>query len=183
MYEFAFIVKHDSQIYCDYFTAKAEEERAREKAEAFFAKYFEKGPRKYQLSKLLTCTLSEEEYETYHSQLKQNSLGRNLRTFLARSTLNKAWQREVYSYISEEKLNANRFWWAKVDVQAKMSGRIFYSLWDNGEGELYGYISCQSMDKPGYGLPSMLKQIKLSEYYAEAERLAEKDSKAGEVGE
>ena len=181
MYEFAFTVKHDSKIYCDYFTAKAEEDRAKEKAEAFFAKYFGEGPRKYQLSKLLTCTLSEEEYEKYKTQLKQNSMCRTLKTFLARSTLNKAWQREVYSYVSEDKLNANRFRWAEVDVQAKMSGRITYSLWDNGEGELYGYISCQSMDKPGHELPSMLKQIKLSEYYAEAERLAEKGSKAGEA--
>lgn len=182
MYEFAFTVKHDSKIYCDYFTAKAEEDRAKEKAEAFFARYFGEGPRKYQLSKLLTCTLSEEEYEKYKTQLKQNSMCRTLKTFLARSTLNKAWQREVYSYIAEDRLNANQFWWAEVDVQAKMSGRITYSLWDNGQGELYGYISCQSMDKPGHELPSMLKQIKLSEYYAEAERLAEKGSKAGEAG-
>lgn len=179
MYEFAFTVKHDSKIYCDYFTAKAEVDLAKEKAQAFFAKYLGDGPRQYQISKLLTCTLSEDEYKKYRSQLKQNSVDRNLKTFLARSTLNKAWQREVYSNISEARLNANQFWWAEVDTQMKMTGRISYAMWDNGEGEVYGYISCASMETMGKELPPMLNQIKLSEYYAESERLAEKKDKTG----
>lgn len=170
MSELAFIVEKGSKVYKDYFTQKAEQTLFQKKAKEFFDNHFGNSPRKYRMAKQLTCSLSEEEQAAYTSQLKQDSAGKELKSFLARSPMNKAWKREVYDCVSDDKLSANEFWWINLSSSLGCAGRMSFSLWDNGNGELYGYFGCQYGIKE-INLPDGYRQIKLSEYYAEKERL------------
>ena len=179
MPEFAFTVNHDSKLYSNYFTEKNEKEKFMKLAESFFDAHFGDGPRKYRMEKSLMCSLSDEEEQQYANQLKVNSLGREIKEFLARSPMNKSWQEEVYSKISPDNLTANRFWAFMLSSAMMSSGRFTFNMWDNGAGEVYGYISFKYMPEDAK-LPDQLTQIKMSQYYAEIEKIEEKQ-KAGDA--
>lgn len=178
MHEFAFTVNHDSKIYENYFTEKNEEKKFMELAKTFFDEHFGHGPRKYRMEKSLMCSLSGEEEQQYAKQLKVNSLGREIKEFLARAPLNKLWVEEVYSKISPENLKANQFWWFLFDSMMNMSGQVSFNMWDNGAGEVYGYISCKYVAEDAE-LPSEVTQIKMSQYYSEIEKLEENQEPGG----
>ena len=170
MAEYAFKVKKDSKIYADYFTQKNEEDKCHDLAREFFFAHFDNSKRQFRMEKNLMCSLSKEEVEKYRDQLKKSTLGESVKGFLARAPMNKLWQKEVYGNIDPNKLKANYVWWSEFLSVMGILGGIEYSMWDNGEGEVYGLLI--SKYPPSHPeLPDSVEQIKMSEYYGEIERI------------
>ena len=62
----------------------------------------------------------------------------------------------------------NQFWWADFNG----SGRITTELWDDEQGNIYGYYSCEYATR-STKVPDTVTQIKLSEYHAAYEAYTE----------
>lgn len=82
--------------------------------------------------------------------------------------MNCLWEDEVCKNVNGKKFLANQFWWADFNG----SGRITTELWDDEQGNIYGYYSCEYATR-STKVPDTVTQIKLSEYHAAYEAYTE----------
>lgn len=81
-----------------------------------------------------------------------------------KSIENQCWHEEVISKVDLKKYEASRFWW--MDFPGV--GHLRTSLWDDGNGNVYGYYCSEFYSDKGT-IPDYATEIKLSEYYAAVE--------------
>lgn len=82
--------------------------------------------------------------------------------------MNRLWEDEVCKCVDWKKFSANDFWWMNFHGM----GKISTELWDDEQGNLYGYFSSEFSGK-NTKVPESVTQMKLSEYYAAYENYEE----------
>ena len=165
MKEIAFTVNPDSELYANHFIQKAEKKRFAELASAFLNAHFPgEGNNSIMLGKRLEVKLSPETEEKFRSQLLKYKDSSGFSMFKAKSTENQCWHEEVISKVDLKKYEASRFWW--MDFPGV--GHLRTSLWDDGNGNVYGYYCSEFYSDKGT-IPDYATEIKLSEYYAAVE--------------
>lgn len=161
MVEMAFKVNPDTTFYKNYFSTKEEKAHFVEIAKQFFDKYFPGEKFSYVLNDRLTVELTPELLAKYESQVMKRRDPHGFVIFKQRSPMNCLWEDEVCKNVNGKKFLANQFWWADFNG----SGRITTELWDDEQGNIYGYYSCEYATR-STKVPDTVTQIKLSEYHA-----------------
>ena len=173
MFEIAFKVNPDSEFYKNYFMKKAEKEKFLELADEFVEKYFLGEWLSLAFSARLTIRLNAEGTRKYAPQTTKHSNRPGFSTFKKQSPMNRLWEDEVCKCVDWKKFSANDFWWMNFHG----TGKISTELWDDEQGDLYGYFSSAFSGK-NTKVPESVTQMKLSEYYAAYENYEETKNKA-----
>ncbi len=168
MVEMAFKVNPGTTFYKNYFATKEEKAHFIEIAKQFFDKYFPDEKLSYVLNDRLTVDLKPELLAKYESQVMKRRDPYGFVIFKQRSPMNCLWEDEVCKNVNGKKFLANQFWWADFNG----SGRITTELWDDEQGNIYGYYSCEYATR-STKVPDTVTQIKLSEYHAAYEAYTE----------
>lgn len=166
MIEQAFIVNKSAPLYKSHFMAVAERQKFHVLARSFFDKYAfvqEEGKTGYYIAEDLRMQLAESDREKYASQLTKLIDKNDLSYFKRNSKMNKAWQKEVVSLCDFKVIEGTWCWYFPYIGQGS------YALWHSGN-VLYGYLS--DKNKTTLDLPEWMEPIKMSEYYAVQEELA-----------
>lgn len=168
MVEMAFKVNPGTTFYKNYFATKEEKAHFIEIAKQFFDKYFPDEKLSYVLNDRLTVDLKPELLAKYESQVMKRRDPYGFVIFKQCSPMNCLWEDEVCKNVNGKKFLANQFWWADFNG----SGRITTELWDDEQGNIYGYYSCEYATR-STKVPDTVTQIKLSEYHAACEAYTE----------
>lgn len=163
-YKIAFKVKHDSELYAQYFDAREEITKFRALAVPFFEKHGIDG--RYYQSRRLAVKFSGEQRKKFAEHLTKYPDKWGFSRFKLKSPIEQEWEETVSSKVDFNRMEQADFWWLAFIMCGK------YNLWDF-EGEIYGYLedSYQKDITPG----DFMEQIKISEYYAAIERLEGND--------
>lgn len=172
MFEIAFKVNPDSDFYKNYFMKKAEKKKFLKLANKFLDKYFWGEWLSLNLSGRLTIRLNAEGTQKYAQQTTKHSNCPGFSTFKKQSPMNRLWEDEVCKCVDWKKFSANDFWWMNFHG----TGKISTELWDDEQGNLYGYFSSEFSGK-NTKVPESVTQMKLSEYYAAYENYEETKNK------
>ena len=170
MVEQAFKVLSTAPLYQQYFLAEAEKSRFHALARSFFKKHdfpLEGQYTGYYMNENLCMQLSPEDREKYAPQLRKLVDVNEICYFKKSSKLNKAWQQEVVALCDMKKLDATWCWYFPYIGKGK------YSLWHTGTS-LYGYLMDEH--KSSLILADWMQPIKMSEYYAIQESIAERNN-------
>lgn len=173
MFETAFKVNPDSDFYKNYFIKKAEKKKFLKLVDKFLDKYFCGEWLSLNLSGRLTIRLNAEGTRKYAQQTTKHSNCPGFSTFKKQSPMNRLWEDEVCKCVDWKKFSANDFWWMNFHG----TGKISTELWDDEQGNLYGYFSSEFSGK-NTKVPESVTQMKLSEYYAAYESYEETKNKA-----
>lgn len=157
MVEQAFKVARDCTLYREYFEAWAEKQKFHTLARVFFEKHDLMQDQGYYQTAYLAMQLTDEQRETYSSQLKKLVDKNNMSYFKKNSPMCREWWETVASKVDLDTMDKLWCWyWPYIN-----KGR--FALW-HYKDELYGYLCDEHKDK--IDLSSYMEPIKMSEYYA-----------------
>ena len=170
MQTIAFKVKPDTDLYKNYFSQKKEKAFFNKLARTFLEEHIPEF-KMYGLTDRLTVGLSEENARKYQGQLMKGVRyfdGEPLHQFKRSSELDKLWCKQVCARVNGEALYANLWWFMDFCDNGCFKGS--YAMWDDKEGNVYGLIEAKD-EYSNLSVPDTVERIKISEYYANAERV------------
>lgn len=171
--QYAFEFIKDSRMYNAFFAQMNEKERIRKNLVVpFINTYLPEAfqNRSYFIEERLGIQLTPDEQKRFASQLKKTPVYHNGETyflFKLNSEMNKRWVNEVYNKIDHKAIEGFFCW----HLEFNMFGGGHTELLIDGD-RLYGIISPNN-EYEQIQFPDWARQIKVSEYYAISERLAE----------
>lgn len=163
MVELAFRVAKDSDFYSQFFKVRAEKQKFHDLARAFF-KYHDlmDGPCQYYQCPVLAVEMDEKQKQRFAGQIRKGADKNNVTFFKKNSTMQKAWKRDVVDYVDFRLLDQQSMWYFPF------IGCGEYALWCSGD-EVYGYL--KDKNQSAIITAEWMLPIKMSEYYAEIERI------------
>lgn len=159
---FYFDVKKDSEMYAEYFHAKAEQERYKNFVNGFIARNFDPDFQHHtDYTGGLTLTLSDKDMAMYEDQLyKQPVPKTGMRTFKLTSPMQQKWYKEYATQSFKPSLMHEKPWVEHF----RYSGRILHDeMWHDSDKNVYGYVEVEGELNPLW-IPKDIMPISKKEY-------------------
>ena len=162
--EIFFKIKKDTEMYTEYFHAKAEQERRKNFIDGFITRNFDPDfQHQVDYSDGLKLTLSPKDMEKYGDQLyKQPVPANGMRTFKGTSPLRQKWYKEYSAESFEVGLYSEKPWVEHF----RYSARILHDeMWHDSDKNVYGYVEVEGELNPLW-IPKDIMPISKKEYQA-----------------
>lgn len=163
MVEITFKVAKGTNFYNQFFQTKAEKQKFHDLAREFFERHdLMDGPCQYYQCRILAIEMNDAQKLRFQRQIRKDADKNNVTFFKKKSAMQKAWETEVVAHIDMGLLDQQSLWyWPYI-------GSGEYALWSDGS-EIYGYLKDRNQTE--IKAAEWMIPIKMSEYYAEIERL------------